>query len=510
MPPAQKHETKSKNPNKRPAAGSKACFCTRHSMMDRAGFLWCSILLVGVANLHSAAGEGFITSPFQADVWASNVTTARGLEIDEAGDVLVVSRGAGIVALWEDADGRVDRTLIVNNENLTHGITIHGRYLYASSGDVVWRWSYTAGRRRVESAPQVVVRNIQNDEDGNSVRGNHFTRTLAAADGILYVSVGSIGNVDSNSYRARLRSFDLERIPAGGHDFADGAVFADGLRNEVGLAFDARGRLWGVENGADELVRDDLGGDIHNDNPGEEMNLFDGPPGSHYGYPYCWTEYNLPNGTGQGRGSQWAWPTLINSTITDSWCRNASNNRPPETVMQAHSAPLGVTFFSGANCGGRLPASDARNNETLYAFGCEYAGDAFVALHGSWNRDVAVGYKVVRIKIDPSSGLPVAGSAAVQDIFGQVSPESTCGTPAGVVCIRPVDLKFTRGGALLVTADASGEIYRIVQSSNSSSSITVDTPSPSPSPMGSSATRVALLSTCSVLLATVLSSLLLA
>ncbi|KAG6543065.1 hypothetical protein Mapa_015561 [Marchantia paleacea] len=470
-------------------------------MMDRAGLLWCSILLFGVANVPSAVGEGFTVAPFKADVWAANITTARGLVIDEAGDVLVVSRGAGIVALWEESDGRVDRTLIVNNANLSHGITIYGRYLYASSGDVVWRWRYAAGQRRVESALQVVVRNIQNDQGGNSVRGNHVTRTLAAARDILYVSVGSIENVDTNSFRARLRSFDLERIPAGGYDFADGNIFADGLRNEVGLAFDARGRLWGVENGADDLVRDDLGGDIHNDNPGEEMNLFDGPPGTHYGYPYCWTEYNLPTGTGQGRGSQWAWPTLINGTITDGWCRNGSNNRPPETLMQAHSAPLGVTFFSGANCGGRYSASDIRGNETLYAFSCEYAGDAFVALHGSWNRDVAVGYKVVRIKINPTTVLPVAGSEAVQDIFGQISPESTCGISASGVCIRPVDLKFTRGGALLVTADASGEIYRIVQSS------TVVAPSPSPSPMGSSAIRVALLSTCSIMFAIVLSSL---
>ena len=50
-------------------------------------------------------------------------------------------------------------------------------------------------------------------------------------------------------------------------DFSLGEVFADGLRNEVGLAFDAHGVLWGVENGADNLVRDDIGGDVHNDNP---------------------------------------------------------------------------------------------------------------------------------------------------------------------------------------------------------------------------------------------------
>ena len=96
----------------------------------------------------------------------------------------------------------------------------------------------------------------------------HWSRTLAFAPGddtsVLYISVGSLGNVDESSYRARIRRFDLGAgVPAGGFAFADGEVFADGLRNEVGLAFDALGVLWGVENGADNLRRADLGGDIH-------------------------------------------------------------------------------------------------------------------------------------------------------------------------------------------------------------------------------------------------------
>ena len=151
-------------------------------------------------------------------------------------------------------------------------------------------------------------------------------------------------------------------------------MFADGLRNTVGLAFDGNGEparsqpvgtpvaaphpsrntlrrinarpqawwqapevacadsaasgrageLWGVENGADKLKRSDLGGDIHNENPAEELNRF-GPaganltavgaaaPGSsggtrHWGYPWCWSEYALPAGVGRGRGAVWAWP----------------------------------------------------------------------------------------------------------------------------------------------------------------------------------------------------------
>ena len=72
--------------------------------------------------------------------------------------------------------------------------------------------------------------------------------------------------MDADSHRSRIRRFDLNNaiLPL---DFQNGEVFADGLRNEVGLAFDKHGILWGVENGADRLARSDLGGDIHNDNP---------------------------------------------------------------------------------------------------------------------------------------------------------------------------------------------------------------------------------------------------
>ncbi len=85
-------------------------------------------------------------------------------------------------------------------------------------------------------------------------------------------------------------------------------VFVDGLRNEVGLAFDANGILHGVENGADQLNRPDLGGDIHNGNPAEEMNRFNRPAGTHYGYPYCFSTHNL---AGYSPNTQFAWPSFL-------------------------------------------------------------------------------------------------------------------------------------------------------------------------------------------------------
>lgn len=97
-----------------------------------------------------------------------------------------------------------------------------------------------------------------------------------------------------------------------------------GLRNEVGLRADKNGNLWGIENGMDNLFREDLGGDIHLGNPGEELvtpaffyfaclhylqNLLS-ETGKFYGYPYCWSQYNLTTVT-TPRGTQYALPDFI-------------------------------------------------------------------------------------------------------------------------------------------------------------------------------------------------------
>ncbi|KAL3691516.1 hypothetical protein R1sor_005167 [Riccia sorocarpa] len=432
--------------------------------------LLCTLLFVGSARIIAGDLGGFVVSPFRADVWVADIQRPRGLVIDDGGDVLVVSSGVGIIALWEETpNGRVDKTTIVQNWDLNHGIAISDGWLYASTNTTVWRWRYYSGQRREAIGMEMVIRNINNDNFGRPTEG-YGTGTLAIDRGILYVSVGSSSNDDLDSYRARLRSFDLGRIPWGGYDFAQGLVFADGLRNEVGLAFDTRGRLWGVENGADELERYDLGGDIHDDNPAEEMNLFDGPTGTFYGYPYCWTEYKLSSRVGHGRGTQWAWPSFINGSINDDWCREVRNNRPPEITMPAHTAPLGITFYNGSNCGNMLTSSssftsgnDNGKSQNLFSFDCVYEGDAFVALHGSWNRDTPVGYKVVRIRMN-DTGLPtLPANRNVLDIFGRKEPLSRCGDGAAQSCFRPVDLKFTRQGVLLVTSDDTDQIIRVTQ-----------------------------------------------
>jgi glucose/arabinose dehydrogenase len=185
-------------------------------------------------------------------------------------DLLVVERSTESVVHLYDSDGDLvpdSKRTLASALALNHGLAIHDDYIYASSDTVVYRWGYSENFDTIGEM-EIVVENINADGQGGAPQG-HRTRTLIFDDvGRLYISVGSNANVDPDSYRSRIRRFDLASsnttLPI---DFQLGEVFADGLRNEVGLAFDSFGVLWGVENSADNLFREDMGGDIHHDNP---------------------------------------------------------------------------------------------------------------------------------------------------------------------------------------------------------------------------------------------------
>ena len=282
------------------------------------------------------------------------------------------------------------------------------------------------------------------DGNGGAPHG-HKTRTLAFDNqGRLYVSIGSAGNVDTNSYRSRIRRFDLtsSSFPL---DFATGEIYADGLRNEVGLAFDRFNVLWGVENGADKLIRNDLGGDIHNNNPGEELNRFpEEDIGKHWGYPYCWSEYHLDaDDGGLGKGTRWAWPSFMPpaSDKDDAWCR--ANTLPSKLSMQAHSAPLGLTFYQW---------KENVDSECIGTFPKSMDGHLFVAFHGSWNRSPSTGYKVVTVPFDAEG--KVSGDPIDFLVHEGSAPEWSDG-------MRPVDVDFDSCGRLLMSSDGSrGDGYK--------------------------------------------------
>ena len=217
---------------------------------------------------------------------------------------------------------------------------------------------------------------------------------VAGPRGRLYVAVGAPCNICALS---GLEGTIVSLNAGGGMP----EIFARGVRNSVGMDFQpASGHLFFTDNGADRM-----GDDV----PPDELNRA-ARAGLHFGFPYF--------GGGDSRTSEF---------------RNAE---PPEVTMPvvrfgAHVAALGVHFYRGA----MLPA--------------EYRNDAFVAQHGSWNRSVPDGYRVVRVRFD------AGGRAQSYEIFaeGWLLGGSAWG--------RPVDVKELADGSLLVSDDRSGIVYRI-------------------------------------------------
>jgi glucose/arabinose dehydrogenase len=214
---------------------------------------------------------------------------------------------------------------------------------------------------------------------------------------------------------------------------AGGEVFAYGLRNEVGLFIDSKNRMWGVENGRDNLM---VGGDIHFDNPAEEVNLFDiNRPGRNYGYPYCWSEGIWMDTTmAKGAGTQHLdpdWP----GAFTEAKCQDKNVVVPPAFALGAHLAPLDIVEYRG----GGYPA--------------EMQGNMFVAAHGSWNRESGqVGRLIIRLKADAN------GPTEAINFLGQ--GDATTLTQ-GSWAIRPVSIRIDKAGLLTWSDDTTGTINKI-------------------------------------------------
>jgi glucose/arabinose dehydrogenase len=221
----------------------------------------------------------------------------------------------------------------------------------------------------------------------------------------------------------------------------------------VGYTRNAAGRMYGVVNGLDDIHYQ--GSDVHQDNPGEQVLALG--MGKTFGYPFCFTAQRVVvNGQVVPPGTQ-LFNQDFTSGLNDAWC--AQNSTPPATFVQAHSAPLDIYFFD-VQPKGALPE--------------KWRGGAFIALHGSWDRNAATGYKVVWVPFDASGNAPMPTSDQntttfpYETVFGggnATGPkdgpwswnDGTTGEnprPVGVA-ISPID------GALYISSDASGFVYRV-------------------------------------------------
>jgi len=278
---------------------------------------------------------------------------------------------------------------------------------------------------------------------------HHITRTLLIdAQGFLLVQAGSGSNVDQNDLHARIHKFDVDNLPASGYNWNSGQLVVTGLRNEVGFNFDSQDRLWGVENGVDDLNRDDLGGSqLYQNNPCEEVNLLWPNNSTFFGYPFCWSEWEISTQHGgKGKGTQWAHPLFIHDGLhNDAWCKDKQNVVPPAYCLPAHTAPLDIVFYNGNG------------------FPSDYRGNAFVSLHGSWDRSVSIGFAVVRIRFE--DGNPVSHEVFLRSKQSPGKTSTEDQQLEGQWGHRPVGLGVGRCAdgveCLFVSDDRSGVILAV-------------------------------------------------
>jgi glucose/arabinose dehydrogenase len=330
------------------------------------------------------AGHTLYLPPgFHIGVFA-DVGGVRNIVLGPGGVAYAARQSAGRVVRVVDVDGDGAADSIVDvatGLNQPFGIAFRGDTMYVGETNEVVRFVPGA------SAPQVVVPGLPT--------GGHSTRTVVfGPDGLMYVAVGSSCNVcnESDPRRAAVTRFD----PNGSGEHR----FATGLRNSVGLAFEpASGALWAVNND-----RDNLG----DDKPPEHLNILQ--DGKWYGWPQCYL------------------PGEANPEYPSADCSGVT---PPGITFQAHSAPLGLTFYTGT------------------AFPASFRGSAFISYHGSWNRSVPTGAKVVHVNVQ--NGRPVSVEDFV--VGWQLADGSRWGRPVAVLSMPD--------GSLLISDDAGGKIWRV-------------------------------------------------
>jgi glucose/arabinose dehydrogenase len=333
----------------------------------------------------------------------------RYLRFAPNGDLFVVESGANEIRVLRDTDN--DGSHDVNEVfafglNQPFGIAFYPpgpepQYLYIANTDSVIRLPYKNGDLHAEGKPEEIC---QLSGGGHLTGGGHWTRDLAfSKDGSrLFVSIGSLTNVNEENKEEETRR---ARIFVMNPDGSDIKTYATGIRNAVGIAVHpVTGDLWMSVN-----ERDGLGDDLVPD------YITRVKEGGFYGWPWFYLGKNL-----DPRHKANPHPELADTVLV------------PDIPVRSHSASLCLTFYTGG------------------AFPKEYRNDAFAAFHGSWNRELRTGYKVVRVPLQ--DGKP---QGYYEDfVTGFVTEE-------GDVWGRPVGLAVGPDGALYLSEDGNNTLWRI-------------------------------------------------
>ncbi|MBY0538917.1 PQQ-dependent sugar dehydrogenase [Patescibacteria group bacterium] len=344
---------------------------------------------------------------FSAHLYAFNAPGVRVLTRDPSGVLIASLTSEGVIGAFPDNnnDGLSDEMIVIaDNLQKPHGILFlcneeSSCSLYVAEEKSVSRFSYNPETLKAKFAEKVM-------ELPSAGGGQHFTRTLHLhPDGKrLLVSVGSSCNVcnEDDERRAAILALDLETKKV--------SIYARGLRNTVFMETNPYdGSIWGTDMG-----RDLLGDDI----PPDEVNVI--TENGNYGWPTCF-------------GMNMHDTDFDKNTYIRNPCMKPFET-PAKIALQAHSAPLGIAF---------IPEEGWPEM---------YRGDILVAYHGSWNRSVPTGYKIVRF--DYSYSRNYLGEE-IDFMTGFLNSD-------GEALGRPVDILVEPGGTMFVSDDRAGVIYRIL------------------------------------------------
>lgn len=376
-----------------------------------------------------AGAKPLLPAGFSIGVFATKLVGPRRMVVASNGDVLITETQGGKVSVMRPAaDGSKAEVVTTFASGLRQpfGITLYpdaknAQWVYVAETHRVIRYPYKAGDQKARGAPEVVVSDLP-------AGGGHFSRDVVfSPDGKrMFVSVGSASNVaeemskktpeqikaweaqyglgaawDAETRRAAVLAYEVGATQPG-------KIFATGIRNCVSLAIQpGTGDLWCTTN-----ERDLLGDDLVPDYSTRVKE------GGFYGWPwYYMGKYEDPRLKGQR-------PDLAGKAIV------------PDVPLQAHSAADNLVFYT---------ATSGRS-----AFPKEYVGDAFIVLHGSWNRTFRTGHKMVRARM--KDGVPTGD---YEDFLTGFILDD------GNAWARPVAATVMNDGSLLMSDDGANLVYRI-------------------------------------------------
>jgi glucose/arabinose dehydrogenase len=340
-----------------------------------------------------------IADNFSLGIFAKDLPGARVIIFDSLGNIWLSQTNKGSVSKLTINNGRlISQKIVISGLKNPHGLAFDPQdpnILYIAEETKISKV------RIADGVPGTLEKIVD-----LPVKGNHFTRSLLFnPDGRLYVSIGSTCNVCLENDERYAAIYSLNK------DGSDFKQVAKGLRNSVFM-------IW---NNKDQTIwATDMGRDLLGDNiPPDEINIISTKADSiqNFGWPNCYGQ-NIHD------------TSFDKNTYFRNPCQEPFE-KASHIDLQAHSAPLGLAF-------------------TPDSWPKEYQNNLLVAFHGSWNRSVATGYKVVRLILDD------AGKLIKQEDFitGWLIDKVALG--------RPVDIVFDATGALYISDDKAGVIYKII------------------------------------------------